>query len=1138
MKSAVLGMVVKLARQNAGNKTLNELHMLQGYVQLLCMDEGIVNKLLPDEANKEELTSIRSMFDGKEIDVDMMKKGLGLLLACDVKEDVLHTAEEESFDGKSADIYLKELLEDNEEVVRVFKKGCTLEDTVRFKNSVAVSPEKKKAEADPVNQERPDDKEHHEGDKTDQESEETLFEAEEEKQEGIEPLTLKARDLYYSLRENIIGQDDAIDIFIEGYFKAEMFAGVSDMPNKPSAVFLFAGPPGVGKTLLATEAARVLERPCLRLNMSEYSDSQSVTELIGVSKKFAQASRGKLTSYVKAHPNAVVIFDEIEKAHLTVVQLFLQILDAGVLQDSFEEADISFKDTLLIFTTNAGKALYEENRDKNLSQMDPEVLLDALQREGHPTRPGPLFPAAICSRFSAGNVVMFNHLQTRQLRQIVKMNYDSCLEKLEKKYHWNVRYDNRLPELFLYIHSAKLDARIISSKSFEFIQEELYEYFRQAVEKADLEKIRNIDLRINYDGIGDDVYRLFNRENKTGIVMMSDYPVKNTETDDYRIICVENEEALINALSEAGDAFVIADPDFGIQDNGKDYGFSLDDIASSGMMAFHRIHMQSPDVPVYILDRDNRLRETDRTTFTRQGARGFVPCSTTDPDVFCNALETIVSENYLQEQIQGLANKGKHLSYNTAQKISDDGETAVIEFYGFKIYTAIDASDQQAVLDNANRPKTTFDDVIGARNAKEELKYFVEFLKNPRKYMLNGGTPPKGILLYGPPGTGKTMLARAMAGEADATFFAVNATDFMNKYVGEGEDRIRNIFRAARKYAPSIIFIDEIDAIAKERTGESHVETYLNALMTEMDGFKFDAQKPVFVLAATNFAVERSQAAGRSMIDPALMRRFDNKIKVDLPKKEEREEYIRLCLNKSKIDSVSDDIIKNLADRTMGESLANIQNMIHLAIRNAGKAGTPVTDAILLNALEEYYHGEEHHWNGEYYEHVARHEAGHTYVAFLSGQVPSYVTIVSRGDFGGYMMPASDEDVPTYTREDLLWKIRIALAGRASEIVFYGKESGTNTGVSSDLQMATKTALNMVSRYGMDDHTLLSLDMKNMLSSDYGRQVIERAEAILQEELKNTIKLVEEGKDKIAKLAEELMRNNQLVGKEIEAILM
>jgi ATP-dependent Zn protease len=384
------------------------------------------------------------------------------------------------------------------------------------------------------------------------------------------------------------------------------------------------------------------------------------------------------------------------------------------------------------------------------------------------------------------------------------------------------------------------------------------------------------------------------------------------------------------------------------------------------------------------------------------------------------------------------------------------------------------------------------------------------------------------------------MLAKAMAGESDVTFLQTSASEFKNKYVGESEANIRRIFAKAKKYAPAIIFIDEIDAIGRKRTGgenSSTTESMLNALLSEMDGFSGnDAQKPVFVLAATNYGVG-AETDGISALDEALIRRFDNKIYVDLPKERERKEYIIRMLEKSNVTSISENTAESIAERTTGQSLAILQNVIDLAFRNAAKQYRTVNDDDLLNALEEYNFGEKKEYSPEYYRSVSIHETGHAYVSYISGYKPSYITIESRGNFGGYMQHGSQEDVTGYTKDELLAKIRTALAGRAAEQVFYGKSKSLNTGASSDLQHATDIAFQIVCTYGMEDEQLIVLRKEEVLKSALAAEYVAKVNQILKIEMNHTIEIIEEAKDRIQAIADILAKENRLTGKQFEQLM-
>ena len=481
-----------------------------------------------------------------------------------------------------------------------------------------------------------------------------------------------------------------------------------------------------------------------------------------------------------------------------------------------------------------------------------------------------------------------------------------------------------------------------------------------------------------------------------------------------------------------------------------------------------------------------------------------------------------------------LARENKALSYKTSQTISRNQKIASINLFNFRLALVTDTEDSKNILDNVSRPDMHFEDVIGAEDAKQELKYFVEFLKNPVEYLRKGVRSPKGVLLYGPPGTGKTLLAKAMAGESGVTFLRAEGNEFLKRYVGEGAAAVHSLFNSARKYAPSIVFIDEIDAIGKDRNslsdGDSNGDV-LTALLTEMDGFNTDTTKPVFVLAATNYGVEPGR--GKSL-DAALLRRFDRRIYIDLPNKEERKRYIEMKLANSSSVELSSDQVENIALRSTGMSLAELESVFEMALRSAIRSQNGrVGDAEFEEAFETFNSGEKKEWSPDTLKRTARHEAGHALICWMSGEKPTYLTIVSRGDHGGYMQHANSEDKAVYTKKELLSKIRTSLGGRASEVVYYGTEDGISTGASGDLYSATRIAEQMICSYGMDESVGMScIDASNAAYQEIRAKI----NSILSEELQNAISIIENNKEAIDAMVDALLERNHLKEKEIDDI--
>ncbi len=367
---------------------------------------------------------------------------------------------------------------------------------------------------------------------------------------------------------------------------------------------------------------------------------------------------------------------------------------------------------------------------------------------------------------------------------------------------------------------------------------------------------------------------------------------------------------------------------------------------------------------------------------------------------------------------------------------------------------------------NDKNSKVTFKDVAGAKEAKEELKEIVDFLKSPKKFLDIGARIPKGVILTGAPGTGKTLLARAVAGEAGVPFFHLSGSEFVEMFVGVGASRVRDLFKMAKKAAPAIIFVDEIDAIGRTRGGgfgggNDEREQTLNQILVEMDGF--EPTDKVIVMAATNRP---------DVLDPALIRpgRFDRKVVLDLPDRADREEILKIHANKKPL---AEDInLKLIAERTPGFSGADLYSVMNEgAILAARESRKKVFQFDLIRAIEKVMLGPErksHLLTTKEKEITAYHEAGHAIVAsVLPHADPVHkVSIVARGSAGGYTLKLPLEERKLQSKKEFLDDIAMSLGGYVAEKMIFGD---LTTGPSSDLQVASNLARAMVTRWGMSD---------------------------------------------------------------------
>ncbi len=1207
------------------------------------------------------------------------------------------------------------------------------------------------------------------------------------------------------LKEKVIGQDDAIDKLEFSFFHAEKSAHQKNKRKGPRSVFLFAGPSGVGKTFTAQLFADELGFPFRRFDMSGYANRWASEELAGSSTIYKDSKPGVLTEYVNAKPHSVLLFDEIEKAHIRVIQLFLQILDDGICFDRFYDTNISFEDTIIIFTTNAGKQRYGDAKDENLTVLPDKVVIDALAKDINPETRAPFFPPEILSRMSSHTILMFNHLKADALRRVVERDVENQLRQSEQETGYNLSIGkSKLAKTVLYSMGGSADARNASVLAGKLIDQQLYEFTNSMMQKTlwdNTENLKQIEWGCDFTEATDEVKEIYSGEKNRVIPVLGTMqyePSGSLKENDIIVKNTTDPDAFMEMLHKERVLFAVIDYTLGSEST--ESSLNIADARTAGGVVFQKTAEEFDDIPIYILyggESEYKYTDREKNDLLKRGVSSFI-----NREFYENELEMAYWDVCCRKVMNTLARRHQLLTYRT-RKIFDDKhpEAGKIEFYDLKLETAVESEDIPSLLSDAERPNTKFNDVIGAEDAKDELQYYVNYLKKPKDFLKRGVMPPKGILLYGPPGTGKTMLARAMAGESDVAFFQISAAEFKSPYTGESEANIRRIFERARKYAPAIIFIDEIDVIGKKRTGSDsgtesmltalftqmdgflgadsnrpvfvlaatnygataeddgigslddallrrfdnqiyvdlpnesereqyilkmladrnittvsedtardiaektegqslsniqnvfgralrtaikqsrditaddllstlkkfnslpsdaerpntkfddvigaenakdelryfikylkepkeflkkgarppkgillygdpgtgktmlaramagesgvtflqtsatefmdsrvggseanirrlfakarkyapaiifideidaigkkrtgsetthHTESMLNALLTEMDGFRgADSNRPVFVLAATN-SKARGEKGGIGSLDDALLRRFDNQIYVDLPKESEREQYILKILADRNITTVSQEAAHSIAERTTGKSLADLQNVFELAFRNAVRQSRTMTEDDLLTALEQYNHGEKKEHTPEYYKSVAIHETGHAYVSYISGDKPSYITIESRGNFGGYMQHANQEDVTEYTRDELLAWIRTSLAGRAAEQVFYGKEKSLNTGAYSDLQHATDVAFKIVCTYGMEDDQLIALSKDKILQSELAREYTAKVNEILKTEMKNAIEIIENAKDKIRRIADVLVKDNRLTGKQFEELM-
>ena len=450
---------------------------------------------------------------------------------------------------------------------------------------------------------------------------------------------------------------------------------------------------------------------------------------------------------------------------------------------------------------------------------------------------------------------------------------------------------------------------------------------------------------------------------------------------------------------------------------------------------------------------------------------------------------------------------------------------------------------------SADGGKVRFSDVAGLKEEKEEVSELIDFLKNPKKFQKLGARIPKGVLLVGPPGTGKTLLAKAVAGEANVPFYFISGSDFVELFVGVGASRVRDMFKEAKRNAPCLIFIDEIDAVGRQRGsgiggGHDEREQTLNQLLTEMDGF--GANEGIIIIAATNRP---------DVLDPALLRpgRFDRQVTVNLPDTEEREAILKVHANNKVL--AKDVNLKTISSRTSGFSGADLENLMNesalLAVRKNESAITledidEATDRVLMGpAKTSRKVSEEIKWL------TAVHESGHAVIGLKlkDAMEVQKITIVPRGMAGGYTSYTPKEDnITRYTKNEMIAMITSSLGGRASEELFLGD---VTTGASDDFKRSTNLARSMVTEYGMSDLGPIRYEQNQsenvFLGRDYNKtknysdqvalEIDKEVQKIITKCYENAKKILEENKDLVMLLSHTLIEKETITKEQIDELV-
>lgn len=792
--------------------------------------------------------------------------------------------------------------------------------------------------------------------------------------------------------------------------------------------------------------------------------------------------------------------------------------------------NVSFSNVYFIFTTNAGRPLYENGKQPALD-LTKDAIIDAIRKDMNPETKEPYFPDAILSRFQTGRVIMFRHLDTNAMLQIGQKEMIKNINLIAQKYGLEIGIESKVATLLLLKEGGQVDARNFRKIAEDFVQNQV---MRLSISlKEEMRDVKKIRIGIDPEEKESLNHLLFGEQMAQDVIFVCEEQghyfelVKEMNgVDEINLHgTTDYAEALDMVKKEIFSTPMVLAVMPSLEERSLTMAASNSAMLASTMKEFKKfiemVKTYNEKTCVCVVNTDNISQET-KNDLLRMGATEII--NITEGADIQRIVRSKVNTIRLNNMAFDFARKRKALKYDLAPVVYDD--TVYLRFRFFEKIDNIKAGDDDFLIGQNRMPNVSFSEVIGGEKIKDEAADFISFLQNPKTFVNKGLKAPKGLLFYGPAGTGKTFMAKAIAHEAGVPFIATNGGDVRKGTKDKsGAELLKQYFEVARKYAPSILFIDEMETIALNRTGaDPGADAIVNVLLAEMDGFEGHDANPVIVIGATNAGIDRENHVDGRFLDPAVVRRFTRKFFVDVPGKKDRLKKL------TDTTGLPEEDLETAALMSKGLSFGNLGNAIEIAKRQAVREGRALTKEDVQNAVETLNYGEVHYMNTATKQRVAVHEAGHACICCILGDeyMPSYATIISRGDHGGYVSPTIDEGSGIFLKEFFENHIRIDLAGRCAEIIFYGEKQGLSSGASSDIMQAYGLIHEMVCHLGMDEQIGIEYCPNTNGSGYLPADVKQRIDELMKKYYEETMQMLSDHKALWETLTRELLRKDSL----------